>query len=160
MLSWVEKEAQEQAQFLRDGPELWRNFRLAADVAVECFNRCYCQPFAPEFAFGDCLEVTNTCFRVRNLPRPGEAERFIECRFKLEGRRIIVSQDPTPAKLAVGGFKFAKAAPEAKFSLFFLAGPEPQESAEEVSIEEACKLLLRPFLFPDGPRTPINPPQL
>ena len=91
------------AEFNRDGPEIWRDLSLAAETQKGQFNEIYCHPRTPEFALSDCRDVTENCFRVRSLPEPGESERWMEFRFRPEARAIVVTAHPTSHASVPGG---------------------------------------------------------
>jgi hypothetical protein len=158
--SWVLRQALDDAEFNRDGPEVWRDLKVAAEIAVRDFNNCYCQPKAPEFAFNACREVSDDCFRVRRIPGPGERERWAEFWFRPEKRAIDVKTHPQGHASIPQGFIFGREKPEAKIGLLLWEqGSSTDRPPRAVSFDEASRLLLHPFLFADGPREPINPPK-
>jgi hypothetical protein len=106
-MNWLEKLATGDADFERDGAEVWRNLKLAAETIVNSFNVIYCQHNRPDFEFIDCTEVNENCFRVRQIPNAGDAERYFEVRFNPARRVISVSPHPTPQPLPAG-FGFGK----------------------------------------------------
>jgi hypothetical protein len=155
------RRAVEDAEFNRDGPEIWRDLSLAAETQKGQFNEIYCHPRTPEFALSDCRDVTENCFRVRSLPEPGESERWMEFRFRPEARAIVVTAHPTSHASVPGGSVSAFFGMDSDGNLGSEL-PDPDSAPDAVrfiSMDEASALLLQPFLFADGPRDPIHPPE-
>lgn len=142
---WVEERARQDAALFRDAREIWRDLKLAAETAVEQFNKFYCHRDAPEFEFRACDEITEDCFRVLSLPANGAQQRYIEVRYQSERRGIFVS--PKCYEMSFG-FVAANGTWLASSNI----GP--------LTPDALCKLILDPLLFPTGTREPVNPPLL
>jgi hypothetical protein len=132
---------------MRDGPELWRNLQVAVEIAIKSWRRIYSYAQARELEYEKCPEITENCFRVRTVPGPQGKERYFEVMF-----------DPDAGSISVRPEKYQKVFgmdvnSEGKVTL--IKPPNSGEPETPVSIEDASRYLLKPFLDEFGLRRPL-----
>jgi hypothetical protein len=139
--NWVAVEARNRALILRDGPELWRDFKLAVENSVSTWLRIYNRNLQPEIQFSGCHEITENCFRVRTIPQPGKAGKHFEVRY-----------DPPSGTLRVMPYKRVFAITvQPDGSLKFTSTENP---GSLMGPSELDREILEPFIDALGARNP------
>lgn len=142
--NWVSREAKRRAVILRDGPEVWRNLRLAVESDVKSWIGIYNPSGQAEVQFVQCQPITEDCLRVRIIPATGRRESYLEARFDALAGNVTV----TPAKFAA----VFELKVQLDHSLRFIVRGKPDGL---LSPQDVSQAILEPFLDTLGTRRPL-----
>jgi hypothetical protein len=147
MANWVEREARRQIIMMRDGPELWRNLKMAVETAINSWRRIYCHPQARELEYERCLDITENCFRVRRIPGPQEKERYFEVLYYPDTGLISVRPKEYGKTLTMNV--------TAEGTITLIEPSNGGEPETPFTVDDASRYLLKPFLDEFGLRKPL-----
>lgn len=149
MSNWVQEKAYAEASIWQDPCELWAALRTSIQQAIDTWTKIYSRPGTQEIVVTSLPDINGNSFTLKVVSTPVDAAREDGLEVAFDQSLNLIHVMPQPYKKT-----FHIYVDEAHNRVGLKQQDVP--SSKDLSIEDACRLILQPLIDSLGRRQPIG----